>query len=59
MTVTFTEQDLQADSGTSGAELAEARSLVQRLGGLVWVEREPAGGTTLSCTLPVASRADG
>jgi hypothetical protein len=59
VTVSYRESSPQAMDETFSAELSDARNLIQSLGGLVWMEREPAGRTTFSFTLPVASDAGG
>lgn len=54
--VSYVEQGAPAGLAAAQAELAAARGLVQTLEGLVWIEREPAGQTTFSFTLPTTVR---
>jgi hypothetical protein len=53
VTVSYSEGASPRATPASGEAMLDARRRVQRLGGLVWVEREPAGQTTFSFTLPV------
>jgi PAS domain S-box-containing protein len=40
------------DHGGTGLGLAISRSIIERLGGRIWAENNPAGGATLRFTLP-------
>ncbi|MDX6322404.1 MAG: hypothetical protein QOF52_2262 [Propionibacteriaceae bacterium] len=46
------------EKGGTGLGLAISRSLIERLGGRIWAERNPNGGTTFRFTLPRVTESD-
>lgn len=47
----------QSKRKSLGLELPISKAFVERHGGVLWIEDNPQGGTTLAFTLPVAQRA--
>ena len=49
-------ENIEHHADGTGLGMSIAKSIVERLGGSIWIESEPGNGTTVSFTLPISEK---